>query len=126
MKTRELIRLLQDADPSGDIECCVGNHDIVSVGVEPAYHDGCLQVLVRDPAKTGICCDIIGARRTSKGQKLVIYDLGIHDVLLDQPDLLIEYETAYTARYRERDDARREEVRRNSIEARLQELTTPS
>ena len=50
MKTSELIRLLQEADPSGEVECCIDNHDIYSVELWPAFYDGALEILVRDPS----------------------------------------------------------------------------
>ncbi len=70
MKTKTLIALLQKADPSGEEECCVGNIDILDVWIEPAYWDGCLQVLKRDENSKGY--SVIGAKITSKGKKVVI------------------------------------------------------
>lgn len=48
MKTKKLIELLNQCDPSGELEVCLDNIDICSVGREPAYYDGALQVLIRN------------------------------------------------------------------------------
>ena len=54
MKSKELIRLLQEEDPSGEVEVCVQNFDILGIHTEPAYWDGSLQVLMRDASKPPI------------------------------------------------------------------------
>ena len=90
MKTKELIRQLQEADPSGEMNCCVENVDIFFVDCEPAYWDGCLQVLERDP--TSKYYNVIGAKYTTEGRKIVIVTHSIKDAILENPDLPIEYE----------------------------------
>lgn len=113
MKTSELIRRLQEADPSGEMECCVENADIHFVGVEPAYWDGCLQVLVHDPAKAPYY-DIVGAKYVSRGKKLVISTLSISDAIFDNEDLPVDYselEESWRKRYAEWVDHRRKETR---------------
>ena len=91
MKTKELIRQLQEADPSGELECCVNNADIHFVNVEPAYYDGCLQVLKRDESKSPYY-NICGAKYTSVGDKVVIRPLSICDAVFEQQDLPVEFE----------------------------------
>jgi len=88
MKTKELIRQLQEADPSGEIECCIDNADIFFVERLPAYYDGRLQTLKRD--KNG---QITGAKVISKGDKIKIYPLSIQEHFLDNPELEVQYET---------------------------------
>ena len=90
MKTAEVIRLLQEADPTGETECCVENADIFFVDVQPAYYDGYLQVLKRDP--TSKCYNVVGAKYTAKGQKVVIKVLTISDAIFEQEDLPVEFE----------------------------------
>jgi hypothetical protein len=90
MKTKELIRQLRKADPSGEIECCVNNADIHFVNTEPAYYDGCLQVLKRDVNNKYY--NIIGAKYTSKGEKVVIRPLSISDAVWEQEDFPVEFE----------------------------------
>ena len=87
MKVKELIRQLQEADPTGEIEACVGNIDIHFVSREPAYYDGRLEVLTRDPARTGRCYDICGAEIRSDGDKVQIHILSIQQAIWENPDL---------------------------------------
>lgn len=102
MKTRELIRQLQETDPSGDLECCVGNADILAVWAEPAYWDGCLQVLVRDP--TSQYYNVVGARYQDSGVKVVIQPHSICDALLEDPEMPVDT-SAIARRARERYEA---------------------
>ena len=85
MKTKDLIAALQENDPSGEIECCVGNADIHFVDVEPAYYDGRLQILERDHSKDPYY-NIVGAKRTSKGSKVVLHVYSIEDYISDNPE----------------------------------------
>lgn len=82
MKTKDLIAALQEADPSGEIECCVGNEDIHFVSKDVAYWDGDLQVLTRDHSKDPYY-NIVGARMTHQGFKIQIRSLSIYDCLWD-------------------------------------------
>lgn len=71
MKTKELIRQLQLADPDGESECVVnGTTDILAVEPEPGYYDGSYQVLVRNPDLNGECYDVIGGIISTKGVKI--------------------------------------------------------
>ena len=78
MKTKELIRQLQDADPSGEIEVCVGNVDIHFVERLEAYYDGTLQVLTRDETRKGY--KIVGGKYKRTGSKINLHTLSISDV----------------------------------------------
>jgi len=112
MKTKELIRQLQEADPSGEDEVSVGNVDIHFVDREPAYYDGCLQVLVRDEAQNGY--NITGAKLVSQGNKVVIHTLSITDALWDNAELPIDYSgltEGQAERYKETHEKVRQEVR---------------
>jgi hypothetical protein len=93
MKTKELIRQLQEADPSGELECCVGNADIHFVDVEPAYWDGCLQVLKRDESNPYY--NIIGGKYTCRGDKVNVRPLSIGDAIFENQDLPVEFEGKY-------------------------------
>lgn len=111
MKTKDLIKQLQEADPSGEIECCVNNADIHFVNTEPAYYDGCLQVLKRDIDNKYY--NIIGAKYVSKGEKVVIRPLSISDAIWEQEDLPIEFEglsPRKEAEYKERLNKKRLET----------------
>lgn len=85
MKTKDLIKLLQEADPTGELDCVVGNEDIFDVWVEPAYWDGCKQLLVRDTSLKGY--NIVGAEYRSDGEKVQIQTMNIMEAMLDNPDL---------------------------------------
>ena len=90
MKTKELIRQLQEADPSGEIEVCVGNIDIHFVERLPAYYDGRLEVLKRDED-----CEyynIIGGEFVAEGDKVMINTLMIEDAIWNNPDLPVSFE----------------------------------
>lgn len=111
MKTKDLIRQLQEADPSGELECCLGNADIHFIDVEPAYYDGCLQVLVRDEHR------IVGAKYVSKGHKVVIHPLSIRDAIFDKEDCpvdLSDLQESWRERYKSRIEEYRQETRRIS------------
>jgi hypothetical protein len=88
MKTKELIRQLQAADPSGEIECCVENADIYSVEIAEAYYDGQLQILDRNPAILGY--NVTGAHYGA-GYKIRIVPHSIGEALCDNPDLPVDY-----------------------------------
>jgi hypothetical protein len=100
MKTKELIRQLKEADPSGECECVVGNVDILYVGGEPGYWDGWYEVLIRDENEEGY--NVIGARVTNKGTKISIETHSIEWAILDDPELPVyvdDNEERYVDRY---------------------------
>lgn len=119
MKTKELIRRLQEADPSGDIECCVGNVDVFYVENMPAYYDGTLQVLTRDPAKAPYY-DVVGGSYVRQGRKINIVTLAISSVL-DDPDVIIDYSQIghedLVKRYKDSDDKTREQWKNIHVES---------
>lgn len=108
MTTGELIKMLQEADPSGELPVCVGNHDVYFVQNLPAYYDGPLQQLVHDESKRGECWSIVGAKITTRGMKVDIVPLSIREAMLDHPDLPVECEGSHTA---ERVDEWRRDVK---------------
>ena len=93
MKSKELIRRLQDVDPSGEVECCVGNEDIYFLDYMPAYYDGRLQFLIHDPEKIDKSWSITGAEIRSRGYKIEIKSMGIYDILWDDIDLKVTYDS---------------------------------
>lgn len=90
MKTKELIRQLQEADPSGEVEVCVGNVDIHFVDIEPAYYDGTLQVLKRDESKSPYY-NIVGGKYCRTGSKVVLHTLSISDAIANGGDFEVDY-----------------------------------
>ena len=115
MKTRDLIAALNEADPSGDLECAIGNTDIHFVDVEPGYYDGCLQVLKRD--ETRDCYNIVGGEFRAGTQKVVIHGLSIIDALWEDPDMEVTFDGEYAARhYASRIEAERIKIRKAKAE----------
>lgn len=92
MKTSELIRRLQEADPNDEAECCVDNEDILFLEVLPGYYDGRLQVFTRDPARAPYF-DIVGAKITSAGTKIKIRHCSIEELLIDHPEMPVDTST---------------------------------
>mgnify|MGYP000899161299 CR=1 FL=1 len=90
MKTKELIRQLQQADPGGELEVSVGNIDIFLVDTLPGYYDGVQQVLVRDEAKKPYY-DVVGGRYNASQDKVVIHTLSFSDAMWDNTDFAIDY-----------------------------------
>ena len=86
MKTAKLIELLQKADPTGEEECCVGNSPIVDAISLPSYYDGYKQTLIENEQG-----EIIAAKYSTIGRKISLYFMSIIDVLLDKPDLPVDY-----------------------------------
>lgn len=83
MKTKELIRQLQEADPSGELDCCIGTtSDIYFVERLPAYYDGTQEILIRDP-KIKDRYNIVGGIFTGDGVKICIQSYSIEDALWD-------------------------------------------
>jgi hypothetical protein len=80
MKSKELIRQLQEYDPTGETEVCIHNADIHYISVEPAYWDGRLQVLVRDKSKEPYF-SIVGAKYVTKGDKICLNPMSIQDLI---------------------------------------------
>ena len=93
MKTKELIKRLQENDPSGELEVVAGDSkegwvDIYFTEVMEGYYDGPYQTLVHDPLAQGY--SVIGAKYRTDGKKLVLHLMSIKDCLLDNPELPVE------------------------------------
>jgi hypothetical protein len=105
VKTAELIRRLQEADPSGEAECVVGTDDIYFVELLPSYYDGSPLLLVHDEALRDKAHSIVGARYMRSGNKVRITTMDLEAVLCDDPELPIETGPKYEERVQ---NARRE------------------
>ncbi len=87
MKTKDLIKMLQREDPTGEEHCCVGNVDISWVGNEPAYWDGNQQIILYNEKG-----EIIGGKYHRNGQKIQIHIAPFSDLIWDrQEDFVIDY-----------------------------------
>src|SRR3990172_7574886 len=67
MKTADLIRRLQEADPTGELECVVGGEDVYFVQRLPMYYDGLPTLLVHDPSKRDREWSIVGLKVPDSG-----------------------------------------------------------
>lgn len=85
MKTKDIIALLQKADPSGELEVSVGNSDITYVAKLEGYYDGSQEILIKDGY------NVVGAKFNHSGHKIVIYYNPISEILWDKPDLPVDY-----------------------------------
>lgn len=109
MKTKELIRRLQEADPSGELPCCVENIDILCVLTQQAYWDGSLQVLVRDPNDSDA---VTGGEFRRCGLKVTLHTWSLYELISDFPDIPITYDSPSAEDHdRERVEQYREEIR---------------
>lgn len=104
MKTKELIRQLIEADPSGELEVGLGA-DIHFVERLPSYYDGYQQVLIKDENGR-----IVGGKYVEGQDKVWIYTYSFSDAIWDYEDFPIEYSN-YTMRYKKCHD----EIRQSSI-----------
>lgn len=108
MKSKKLIELLQYMDPTGEVEVCINDADILDVQCEPAYWDGCLEVLERD--ENYQYYNVIGVRVTDKGSKISLYPHSVYDAIQRNPDVPIK--VCSMARYhKERIKEKRKEVK---------------
>ena len=89
MKTKKLIQLLQEADPTGEEEVCVDNLDIFTVATEPAYWDGPLQILEREESNPYY--NVTGAKYKKSGLKVVLSPLSITDAICNNTSLSVDY-----------------------------------
>jgi hypothetical protein len=114
MKTSILVKLLQEADPSGELDVCVGKEDIFIVGREPAYYDGCHEVLIRDWSRSDY--NVVGAEIRCQGEKIRLRTLSIEWAILEDPRLPVACSKSYAAKVRRwRDEAA--EIDREIVES---------
>jgi hypothetical protein len=97
MKTKDLIKILQESDPSGELQVCIDNKDIHYIIGVPAYYDGCAEVLIHDDKD-----NLIGAKYISDGTKIQIKPLSIQDAIFNEEELTVEYETQYARNHYEK------------------------
>lgn len=85
MKTRELIKTLQEMDPSGDMDVVIDHRDIYTVIEEPAYYDGPTHLLQRNEAG-----EVIGYKIHNRGSIIDLSSMDLETLLLDFPDFPID------------------------------------
>jgi len=82
MKSKELIRQLQEIDPSGEMQVVSGECDIFILETNPAYYDGKLVTLIRDKSKLPFY-DIIGIKVKTEGKKINLKFMSAEDVIIE-------------------------------------------
>ena len=109
MKTRELIAALQEADPSGELDCVVGNKAIVGAYAIPAYYDG--------PYERPRSSDEwnVGADYVREGRKVALLLFGIEDLLLDDPEAPVGF-IGFTPEQQERQQRKLDDLREQNRE----------
>lgn len=125
MKVKELIKKLEESDPTGDLEVSVDSIDVFSVYSLPAYYDGAQQVLIRDETKKPYF-DVVGAKFCDSGRKIVIKTLSISDLIWDKPDAEIDFSDLSEFRkqqYKENIDKLRKESKDFSNKLELEYFT---
>jgi hypothetical protein len=88
MTTSELIAALREADPSGNLPVWSGG-DVLFAEVQPAYYDGCLQLMVREKRADGFH-NVTGAKVVSSGQKVRLHSMGVEGLLLNDPEAPVD------------------------------------
>ena len=110
MKTKDLIKLLNEVDPSGEMDCVVNNVDIFTAYGVVSYWDGCKQLLIRDETKD--CYNVVGAEYRSDGWKVQIETMSISDAMLNNDDLPVKVvDTFVHKQMQERVDKWRQEMK---------------
>lgn len=88
MKTRELIKMLQEVDPGGEAEVVVENRPIHFAEALPAYYDGRMHCLIQDPSISTY--NVIGYKITGEGRKVRLNLLDLEDVILHDHNLPVD------------------------------------
>lgn len=101
MKTKTLIKLLQEEDPTGELEVNVGGKDIYFVDKLPGYYDGAYVVLTRDESKKPYY-DITGIGIRRDDWKIVLKTMGYDEVLLEDPEAVVTYSDPITKSHYEK------------------------
>jgi hypothetical protein len=87
MKTKDLIRKLQEEDPSGEEHVCVGNVDIGFISKEPAYYDGAAQVILYNEKG-----EIVGGKYKRSGNKIQVHLRRFSDLIWDRKEgFMVDY-----------------------------------
>ncbi len=89
MKSSQLIALLQELDPSGEVDVVVGGLPIFYVEGLEGYYDGAFQRLVLDHEKKGFNVSAIEIRRD--GSKIDLHTLSVEDAIKYDPDMPITF-----------------------------------
>ena len=101
MKSKELIRQLQEIDPTGEMEVTCGKADIYFLSTEPGYYDGCAHILKRDPELEGKSYSVIGVEICSGGTFIILNSMNAWDAIMNDPDVPVTYDSDYARKHYE-------------------------
>jgi hypothetical protein len=90
VKTKDLVKALQELDPSGETECFVENQDIYFAELLPAYYDGSPYVFVRDKAKEPYY-DVVAAKYLGNGTKILLHTLSSYSLIVNNEEFEFDY-----------------------------------
>jgi hypothetical protein len=107
MKTSKLIQMLQNIDPSGELDVVVGNRDINYIEHLPAYYDGAAQIMELDENERAKKCIIKRA-----GDKIQIKVFDLDWVFLDNPNFPIDYDAWCTQHEKDWIEKKRTEAKK--------------
>lgn len=83
MKSKELIKLLQAIDPTGDAEVFSGDGDIYTAVKLPYYYDGRPDILIKKEGVAGLS-GVLGIREiTDTDSKIYLYTMNLEDFVAD-------------------------------------------
>lgn len=102
MKSKELIKQLQELDPEGECQVFAGG-DIFCLMRLPWFYDGKPGILLKDETRKDEY-NVVGVRQIaeSDGDKIYIYDLGLDDLSMDHHDnenFTVDGRPEFKARY---------------------------
>lgn len=110
MKTRELIAALQEADPSGDLDCVVRNEAIEGVHDPHAAYDGPYERI-----RFGEDGQAVGADYVREGRKVALLLCSIDTLLLDDPEAPVGF-VGFTPEQQERQQRKLDDLREQNRE----------
>lgn len=103
--TGELVKMLQEADPSGELPVFDWYGQPYCIEVTEFYWDGMQVMILHDEELLGKCYSVKAAKFLGEGKKAVIRSLNLSDVIGNNPD--IEVDTSGYDHYVNKDHKRK-------------------
>jgi hypothetical protein len=96
MKSKELIKQLQELDPTGETEVVVGCQDIWFADRLPFYYDGTPRLLLHDESKKPYY-SIIGYKPMSEGYKIKLHTMSPEDIFMDNLNPILDLSEVHSS-----------------------------
>lgn len=87
MKSKEVIKMLLEIDPTGEIEVCIGNQAISHLDEMPSYYDGRLQMIETDDDGCAV-----SAKYVSGGVKIKIITYDIEEEIWEDINFPVSFD----------------------------------